>query len=118
MAEQLDLQRIARGEAGMAPLAGERAMLLSIPVQPCFAQPGAGGDDRGVPKRIRDPLIKQHKILWSQQGEAIGGGFEVIEQQEAYEMQLMCELPSIDDPRQVHHFTASISDRSGDPQAG
>ena len=70
----------------MASLACEREMLLAIPVEPCLAQAGAGSDDRGIPRGVR-ALVERNKIVWSQYGDAVRKGLQIIEQPNRPEVQ-------------------------------
>src|SRR5919106_5251250 len=116
--EQLHLQGIARREAGMASLACEREILLTIPVEPCLAQAGAGSDHRGIPGGVRCTLVERNKIVWSQYSDAVRMGLQIIEQPNRPEVQCTRQLSSIDVPWKVRCVTTSMSHRAGHSEAG
>jgi hypothetical protein len=93
-------------------------MLLPIPVEPRLAQAGAGRDHRRLPGGIRGTLVERDKILWSQHGDAVGVGLQVIEQADRAAGQRLRQLPGIDGPGQVDRFGTSVSRWSGHPEAG
>ena len=92
--------------------------LLAVEINSRFAQPGAGGNDGGVPARIGLAGVQRDKIVRTKFSDSVGVGFQIVEQMNIGNFQFATQLAGIDDPRQIRRLHPAIANRPGDSESG
>ena len=116
--QELDVQVGPGSEFGMAAFGSDRKMAVAVPEKPRLAQARAGGDDRRVANRVLVARIENDEILGHQPGDAVGVGFDVIDEPDLFEVQCAGEVLRIDDPGEVRHLRPALFHRPGNAEAG
>ena len=114
--EQLALQRILGPEVGVAAFARKRMMRVAVPVQAGFAESRPGGDDGGVPRRVRCARIERHEVLWGERRDTVGVGLEVVDHEDVMDGELGGERAGVHHPRKIRRLASSVANRSGDAE--
>ncbi len=103
----------------MAAFRWHGAVRLSVPKQNRFAQSRSGGNQRQrLPLLRRLAGIENFQLVGPQPQNAIGCRFEIIEQLDAGNIELLGDVRTIDNPRQIGGLTMIVDDRPRDAEAG
>ena len=116
--EQFSLQFSAGGKIGMPPLTPEGTVSAAVPVRQSLSQSGAGRDHGNRPSGIRNPPIEDSHVFRSEQIDAEGIGFKIIDQFHRRQPQDPCQLGSIHTPGEVRRSDPSLQNRSGNAETG
>ena len=117
VAEQFDLQGIARSEIGVSALCAERMMSRAIPIQSRFTQARTCGNDRGIAGGLGRAHVERQQIAGGKSSDTVRVSFQVIEQPDRCKPEFVSEFLGVDDPRQVGRFDVTVDFRAGNPEA-
>ncbi len=118
VAEQRDLALVARGEVGVAALGGHRSVVRAVPEDARHAEARPGGDERAVARLPGLALVEGVELRLLQDLDAVGGGFEVVDESDALDAERLGERRVVDFPGEVRRLDAPARDRAGDAEAG
>ena len=116
--EQFDFEFRARGEVGVAALAGKGNVFASVPKNTRFAQTGARRDDGHIACGGRVARVKNGEVGWVQLTDAVSIGNEVVDEESSAEAEAGALGIGINLPRQIDQFGAIAADRPGQTETG
>ncbi len=116
--EEGDLEFVARGEVGMATLAGPDMVAVAVPEKPSFAETGAGGDDAAVADGMGRAALDDGKIPGGQVRDAAGVGGEVVEDSDMRDAEFHGDFLGVHAPREVGGLGAAVRDDAGNSETG
>lgn len=115
---EVDLEVVAWCEVGVSAFGGEGCVFGAIPVDGGDAEACAGGDDGGVALVSGFALVDDGVVVRGEGCDAVGGGFEVVEEGDVLCVEEGPELGGVDDPWEVCGGAAVTLDGSCDAEAG
>ena len=78
--DERELARGPRGEVGVAAFRGRREEAAVDVVEQRFAEPGAGGNQRGVPRRHGDAFLQHRQLVGLEHGHGVRHRLEIVQQ--------------------------------------
>ena len=93
-------------------------MTVAVPKTGGFSQTRAGGNNGGVANRAILAFVQYDKILGGEAGDAVGVGFEVIDEPDVFEVERVLDVLIHDDPWQICDNDAALPHRTGNSETG
>src|SRR5258708_323920 len=116
MTQQLDFTFGAWSKVGVAALRACHDVPISIREKDGLAQPCPCGKQGMSGLGGRHSAVESGNLRWAQQRQAVGGCFEVIQQNDVAGGKLRGQGGSVHSPRQVCRLYAMVDDRACHPQ--
>src|SRR5437763_15181856 len=101
---KLGLKVVCGSEVGVPALGGKWMMCDTVPIQSCFAQPGAGRDHRGISFGSGLSRRKHREVALQQLGKTMCVLLQIVDQVDLAEAEFAFEDRRLDDPRQIGTF--------------
>ena len=101
----------------MTTLARERMMAETIPIKSGDTQPRSRRNHRSISDRIFRACTQDHEILGFESINAVGEGFEIVNQSDGLGLEHSGEFRGIDRPCKVGDLASSPANRSGHAKA-
>ena len=108
---------IVRREVGVAAFGRGRHEAAVEVVEHRLAEPGAGGDHRGVAVRDRDALLQHRELVGLEHRHRVAERLEIVEQDAARQAAALGDRPHVHQPRHVAQPRDVVGDRAGHPEA-
>src|SRR5450759_2560949 len=116
MAEQLQLTLRTWRKIRLSSFGRRNVILFAIPEKKSLAQAGSRRNHPSRRMMSRDSWVQRYEVIRGQPLQTQGGGYEVVQQLDVFQIQLSCQRRGVQHPRQVFRVVPPLHDRARYPK--